>query len=108
MPTSTDSAAFATTLGGTSLSARHAPLRRLLSRVRHGHLSLTLPDGTRVDATGALPGPRADMHLHRWRPALRLLLQGDLGLAFSYRDGDWSTPDLTALLSFGLANEAAL
>ncbi|WAC71741.1 cyclopropane-fatty-acyl-phospholipid synthase [Roseateles sp. SL47] len=35
-------------------------------------------------------------------------MEGDLGLAFSFRDGDWSTPDLTALLSFGLANESAL
>jgi cyclopropane-fatty-acyl-phospholipid synthase len=86
----------------------HAPLRRLLERIRHGRLALTLPDGTRVEAAGAQPGPRAELHLRRWRPLWRLLLQADLGLAFSYRDGDWSTPDLTALLSFGLANEAAL
>lgn len=108
MNSTTDPLSFAATLAGDVHSARRAPVRRLLSRIRHGHLSLTLPDGTRVDATGALPGPRADLRLHRWRPALRLLLQGDLGLAFSYRDGDWSTSDLTALLSFGLANESAL
>ena len=35
-------------------------------------------------------------------------MEGDLGLAFSYRDDDWSSPDLTALLMFGVANEAAL
>jgi len=95
------------TLHGGRTAPHHAPLRRLLARVRHGRLSLTLPDGTRLEATGALPGPQAALHLHRWRPLLRLLLEGDVGLAFSYRDGDWSTPDLCELLCFGAANEAA-
>lgn len=95
-------------LSGAPASSRHAPLRALLSRIRHGQLTLTLPDGRRVEAMGPLPGPRAELHLHRWRPALRMALQGDLGFAFSYRDDDWSSPDLTALLSFGIANEAAL
>lgn len=96
------------TLGGDRLGARHESLRRVLSRIQLGRLALTLPDGRCVEAVGPYPGPAAALHLHRWRPAIRLLLQGDLGLAFSYRDGDWSTPDLTALLSFGIANEAAL
>ncbi|WP_431103243.1 class I SAM-dependent methyltransferase [Roseateles noduli] len=95
------------TLGGDRLGARHESLRRVLSRIQLGRLALTLPDGRCVEAVGPYPGPAATLHLHRWRPALRLLLQGDLGLAFSYRDGDWSTPDLTALLSFGIANETA-
>ncbi|MDR7332116.1 cyclopropane-fatty-acyl-phospholipid synthase family protein [Roseateles asaccharophilus] len=98
----------AATLTGDRLAARHAPLRTLLSRIRAGELLLTLPDGRQVRATGALPGPQAQLQLHRWRALLRLLLEGDLGLAFSHRDGNWSSPDLTALLSLGLANEAAL
>lgn len=101
-------AAPAATLSGDASGLRLAPLRRLLSRVRAGRLLLILPDGARLQAQGAAPGPSAELRLHRWRPWLRLLLQGDLGLAWSYRDGDWSTPDLLALLSFGLANEAAL
>jgi cyclopropane-fatty-acyl-phospholipid synthase len=108
LPTTHDRADFAALVAGDRLPARLAPLRRLLARIRHGRLLLTLPDGTQIEATGALPGPRAELRLHRWRPALRLLLEGDLGLAFSYRDGDWSTPDLVAMLSFGIANEAAL
>lgn len=98
----------AATLSGDRLAARHTPLRALLKRIRVGQLSLTLPDGRQVQATGALPGPHAQLQLHRWRALLRLLLEGDLGLAFAHRDGDWSSPDLTALLSLGLANEAAL
>ncbi len=83
-------------------------VRRACERIRHGQLDLTMPDGSTMVLGGALPGPRAALHLHRWRPLLRLAMEGDLGLAFSYRDGDWTTPDLTALLSFGLANESAL
>ncbi|WP_343637455.1 cyclopropane-fatty-acyl-phospholipid synthase family protein [Roseateles sp.] len=91
-----------------SAPSRHDTLRRLLSRTRYGCLTLTLPDGSQVEAAGAEPGPCADLSLHRWRPVWRTLLQGDLGLAFSYRDGDWSSSNLTALLAFGLANEASL
>ncbi|MDH0863819.1 cyclopropane-fatty-acyl-phospholipid synthase [Mitsuaria sp. GD03876] len=90
------------------LGARHVPLRRLLARVRCGALELVLPDGGSLTVEGPRPGPSATLRLHRWRPAWRMLMQGDLGLALSYRDGDWDSPDLTALLSFGLANESAL
>ena len=84
-----------------------SPLQKLLARTRFGHLTLTLPNGRRMEAAGREGGPHAALHLHRWRPLLRLAFQGDLGLALSYRDGDWDSPDLTALLEFGLANEAA-
>ena len=84
-----------------------ALLERWLARVQAGRLTLTLPDGSRLEATGAAPGPHAVLQLHRWRPLWRLLTQGDLGLALAYRDGDWSSPELTTLLAFGIANEAA-
>lgn len=89
------------------LPAALAPLRRLLGRTRFGRLALTLPNGRRIDVAGAEPGPHASLQLRRWRPLLRLALQGDLGLALAYRDGDWDSPDLLALLEFGLANESA-
>ena len=86
------------------------PLRRLLDRllngVRAGSISIELPDGHRADARGAAPGPHAAITLQRWRALRRLALQGDIGLAESYRDGDWSTPDLVALLEFGARNDA--
>ncbi len=80
---------------------------RLLSRLRAGELTLVLPGGERLVARGPRPGPQAQLTLHRWRPLWRLLTQGDLGLARAYRDDDWSSADLTALLAFGAANEAA-
>ena len=88
-----------------------APLRRLLTRllrgVSCGTLAVQLPNGERVEGRGAVAGPQAAITLHRWRPLARLLLQGDLGLAESYRDGDWATPDLMALLEFGIRNETS-
>jgi len=88
-----------------------APLRRalvrLLANVACGSIEVVLPDGERLAGRGSLPGPHAAIALQRWRPLARLALAGDIGLAESYRDGDWTTPDLTALLEFGIRNEAS-
>lgn len=82
-------------------------LGRWLNRLACGSLEVQLPDGRTVSGQGHAPGPAARLVLHRWRPLRRLALHGDLGLARSWRDGDWSTPDLTTLLEFGALNEAA-
>ncbi|WP_390343022.1 class I SAM-dependent methyltransferase [Variovorax boronicumulans] len=84
-----------------------SPLRRLLARTRFGRLSLSLPGGRCIEVAGREPGPHASLRLLSWRPLLRLALQGDLGLALSFRDGEWDSPDLLALFEFGLANESA-
>lgn len=81
-------------------------LERLLSKAAIGTLDVTLPSGATVRGGGARSGPQATMRLHRWRALRRLVTRGDLGLAESYRDGDWSTADLTALLEFGALNQA--
>lgn len=87
-----------------ALPLRHL-LQRLLRRLRAGVLHVELPSGERLHARGAQAGPEATLRLHRWRPLWRLMTQGDLGLATSWRDGDWSSPDLTAVLMLGAANE---
>lgn len=85
------------------------PLRRVLARLMRGvscgALAITLPDGQQLDTRGAAPGPQAAIHVVHWRTLARLLWRGDIGLAESYRDGDWSTPDLTAVLEFGIRND---
>ena len=85
----------------------HRQLQRLLARLHCGTLRLELPDGKAIVQRGLSDGPCATLQLHRWRALRRLVAQGDLGFAESYCDGDWSTPDLTALLEFGVRNEAA-
>ncbi|MDI4634109.1 class I SAM-dependent methyltransferase [Pelomonas sp. V22] len=82
-------------------------LGRLLERLACGSLTVVLPDGSRLEGHGPHPGPSAQLQLARWRPLVRLFTQGDLGLARSYRDGDWSSPDLTALLELGIANDSS-
>lgn len=43
-----------------------------------------------------------------WRAMRRLMLDGDIGLSEAYRDGDFTTPDLTALIELGARNDATL
>ncbi len=105
-------AASSGTTAPRSLAALLAwPLRRLSSRllrdVACGSIEIELPDGQRLAGRGALSGPHAAIALRSWRGLRRLALAGDIGLAESYRDGDWTTPDLTALLEFGIRNEAS-
>ncbi|MGO4736826.1 class I SAM-dependent methyltransferase [Bosea sp. 2KB_26] len=83
-------------------------LRRLLSRIEIGSLTVVTPEGERLRSRHGAPGPHATMVLRRWRAIRRLLLDGDIGLAESYRDGDLDTPDLTALIELGAQNDATL
>lgn len=83
-------------------------LRRVLSRIAVGHLTVLTPDGERLCSAPGLPGPQATMILNSWRSMRRLLLDGDIGLAEAYRDGDLHTPDLTALIELGARNDATL
>jgi cyclopropane-fatty-acyl-phospholipid synthase len=75
-------------------------LRRLLAaaaeRAGRGRVALVLPDGTRLPAARA---PAAEIVLRRHRALWRVLAGGGIGLAESYMDGDWDTPDLPGLLA---------
>ncbi len=75
-------------------------VRRLLNHVERGRLSVMLPDGTQLSATGHEPGAVAELRIQRWRAVNRLLSGGDVGFAEAYVDGDWDTPDLVAFLTF--------
>jgi cyclopropane-fatty-acyl-phospholipid synthase len=70
-----------------------------------GRLTITLPDGRRVEAGGNAPGPDADLKLNNWRLPGRALLGGSVGLAESYMDGDWESSDVTSFLELFLVNE---
>ncbi|WP_084633300.1 SAM-dependent methyltransferase [Pleomorphomonas oryzae] len=78
---------------------RVAFVRRLLTHVHRGRLTVLLPDGTQLAAGGDLPGVVAELHIQRWRAISRLLTGGDVGFAESYVDGDWDTPDLVAFVT---------
>ncbi len=84
-----------------------ALLTALGGKVRCGSIDLHLPNGAHYRFVGSEPGANAEITVHNRRFVRRLLLRGHNGFADSYLDGDFSTPDLTALLTFGAANEAA-
>ena len=85
---------------------------KLLQRLRHGALTLQLPDGSvrrfgehpHAHAEDGLAGPVASMTLYNWKVFSAALKSGDIGFAESYIAGDWNTPNLTELLKVFAAN----
>ncbi len=74
---------------------------------RAGRVTIVFPDGSTRTLGGPEPGPEATIRVHRARFLRRLVLGGTNGLADAYVDGDFDSPDLTALLLFGAANQSA-
>jgi cyclopropane-fatty-acyl-phospholipid synthase len=74
-------------------------LGRFCRRLAFGSLLVRLgEDGGRV-YQGPFPGAAAELRIHRPpRLLARLVARGEIGFAESYMDGDWSSPDLPALL----------
>lgn len=83
-------------------------LKKRLKLFQAGGLRLELPNGKVIEHKGSQTGPLAAIVVERWRLLRQLLLEGEIGLARAYVDGDWSTPDLSAVLEFGLHNEASV
>ncbi|MEM5472653.1 cyclopropane-fatty-acyl-phospholipid synthase family protein [Hoeflea sp. AS60] len=89
-------------LRGLPVKAKMA-LRGLL-HMGHGRLSIRMPDGRTVLIEGRAEGPEATLILHNWNLAHRALTAGTIGVAESYIDGDWESPDVTAFLELFLVN----
>ena len=95
-------------LGGPKESIAARAVRRLIAEIEFGQITVVLPSGGHVQQSGTGGGPSATLILHRWRAIRRLIGQGDLGFAEAYIVGDWSSPDLAALLELAARNIAAL
>lgn len=89
---------------------------RLLQSLRHGTLTLHLPDGSHrrygeanaPDEAASPRQPAASMKLHNWKVFAAAIQSGDIGCAETYVAGDWSTPDLPALIRLFLSNRQQL
>ena len=95
-------------LPATAPAAARAVLR-LLASLRHGRLDLQLPDGSQSrfgDPHAA--GPHAAIRLLNWNVCAAALKSGDIGFAEGYIAGDWTTPDLAALMKLFVANREAV
>jgi cyclopropane-fatty-acyl-phospholipid synthase len=80
---------------------------RALGRLSVGRLMLSLPDGSLL-GFGADPQPFAELTITDWRFFRRILVDGDIGFAEAYMDGQCDTPDLPGLIALLAANEKAL
>ena len=98
--TSPSSSAFSLPAGAPS--AARATLKLLL-RLKHGTLTVKLPDGS-VQRFGNGQAPQASLHLLNWNVCSAALKSGDIGFAESYIAGDWTTPHLTDLLQVFIVN----
>ncbi len=81
---------------------------RWLQGVQYGQIRIIFPGGATHVARGAEPGADAAITIKRNRAVRRMLARGDVGFAEAFMDGDWSTPDLLAVLDFGYQNETVL
>jgi cyclopropane-fatty-acyl-phospholipid synthase len=87
-----------------------------LAGMNRGHLRIELPDGT-VRTFGTPPSPsaasstlplgipaQATLLIRRVSFFKKCFLHGDIGFAESHIDGDWESPDQTALVAWFLLN----
>ena len=83
-------------------------IHSILSRLQCGDMTIVLPDGSDVEFTAPVAGPKATLVIHRWRTVWRTLTRGDMGFAEAYIDGDCSSPDIAKVVELFVRNEAML
>lgn len=80
---------------------------RAAMAIPYGTLTVRLPDGRTARLGGNGPGPDAILHMHNWRLPARAFSGGTVGVAESYMDGDWESPDVTSFLELFIVNREA-
>ena len=83
-------------------------LSRLLQNFEIGQITLRFPNGKTVHYGNSESEPSAYMRVRNHRMIRKLLVEGDVGLAESYMDGDWESPDLVPILELGPRNVEAI
>ena len=84
--------------------------RMVLSTAMHlakGSLTIRTPEGRLLRVGGHAPGPVAELILRNWNLPRRAFTGGTIGVAKSYMDGDWESPDVTSLLELFVVNVEA-
>lgn len=79
-----------------------------LSRLPHGELVLSTPDGqkTSFGKPGTKPSLQLKVNEHRF--FRRVMVAGDIGFGEAFTDGDWTTSDLPGLLTLLAENETVM
>ncbi|GAA0575711.1 cyclopropane-fatty-acyl-phospholipid synthase family protein [Caenispirillum bisanense] len=76
----------------------------LLGGLERGRLTLIDPHGAVRVFDGRRPGPQATVQVLDPAALRRLVTGGSVGLAEAYMDGQWDSPDLTAVIELGAVN----
>ena len=77
----------------------------LLGNLKHGTLDVRMPDGSTARfGNEATAGRRAAISLRNWNVCAAAMKLGDIGFAETFIAGDWTTPDLPALLEVFTTN----
>jgi cyclopropane-fatty-acyl-phospholipid synthase len=79
-------------------------LRHLLAGLHSGRLTIVTPSGKRIEHQATVQGPEAVLIFHNWRTLRRIILGADVGFAEGYIAGEWSSPNLTALIAMAAEN----
>ncbi|MFC0220119.1 class I SAM-dependent methyltransferase [Pseudochelatococcus lubricantis] len=90
-----------------SLSWRARMMLRAVVDLPCGSLTVHTPEGLALFIGGRAEGPHGEIVLRNWNLAGRAFANATVGVAESYIDGDWDSPDITALLQLFAVNEAA-
>src|ERR1700679_4178926 len=91
-------------------SAFRSAVLSALSRMGQGRLHVDLPDGTSAEfGAGAETLPlgvcgTARIRVLREGFFKKCVLSGDIGFAESHMDGDWTSPDLVAVVAWFILN----
>ena len=79
-----------------------------MARIRIGRLTVVLPDGRRRAFGERESEITGEIVVHDRAALARLLVDGETGAGEAYMDGQWSSPDLGALLRLAALNRSAL
>jgi cyclopropane-fatty-acyl-phospholipid synthase len=87
---------------GEPLPPRARIVLKLMQNIAYGSLTVTLPQGSVMRFGEELP--HAEIKLANWNVCDASFKNGDIGFGETFIAGDWSTPNLSALLNVMLGN----
>lgn len=89
------------------LPARARMILSVAMDIPYGSLTIRTPEGRVIKVGGNGPGPDAQVILRNWKLPGRAFSGATIGVAESYMDGDWESPDVTTFLELFVVNEEA-
>jgi cyclopropane-fatty-acyl-phospholipid synthase len=83
-------------------------LLKLLTHLKYGHLTVTLPDKSRREFGEVNASLQAHVEIRDLSMCSEVMTGGDVAFGEAYFNGKWDTPDLVQLLSLLAKNQQAL